>query len=156
MGSTSRRLGTNRLRPSLSSSWKTTTNHRPHLLDRVPSPTAGSISGEALHPPSVPPSHEAPRHRRGPPHTTDAAAATPHHCVADVCNHVQTPAGCGHKGRATPRELELHPAQPLPLQVVHPTDHTIFFSSSILLPLCFCSSRCFKKVVVEKQKAEVQ
>ncbi|XP_037450266.1 uncharacterized protein LOC119320241 isoform X2 [Triticum dicoccoides] len=127
MGSTSRRLGTNRLRPSLSSSWKTTTNHRPHLLDRVPSPTAGSISGEALHPPSVPPSHEAPRHRRGPPHTTDAAAATPHHCVADVCNHVQTPAGCGHKGRATPRELELHPAQPLPLQVV-----------------------------VEKQKAEVQ
>ncbi|XP_044433675.1 uncharacterized protein [Triticum aestivum] len=67
--------------------------------------------------------------------------------VADACNHVQPPTGCGHRGRAMPRELELHHPQPVPLQVVHPTNHTIFFSLSILLPLCFCSSRCFKRLV---------
>ncbi|XP_048553440.1 uncharacterized protein LOC125534204 isoform X3 [Triticum urartu] len=36
--------------------------------------------------------------------------------VADACNHVQPPTGRGHRGRATPRELELHHPQPLPLQ----------------------------------------
>ena len=66
--------------------------------------------------------------------------------IADACNHVQPPTGRGHRGRAMPRELELHHPQPVPLQVAHPTNHTIFFSLSILLPLCFCSSRCFKKV----------
>ncbi|XP_037469815.1 uncharacterized protein LOC119342078 isoform X3 [Triticum dicoccoides] len=37
--------------------------------------------------------------------------------VADACNHVQPPTGCGHRGRAMPRELELHHPQPVPLQV---------------------------------------